>query len=279
METLQTVWNIVLDFLKKDLGTIVFCIMVILIAWIFSKILCKLITKAVNKTEKIGDSVLKIITISVKTIVWIIVALIVICAFGGNNASVIAVFSALGLTFSLAVKDTLSNIIKGVQILITRPFKVGDFIEVEKVSGTVKTVEIIYTRLVTPDNKIILIPNNQVCDAKIINFSAEENRRLDLTFSISYKDNMDFAKSIIHDLIISHPLALNDPAPIVRVGDHGQNSIDLTVWVWVKGDDYFTLSFDLKEQVKRAFDKNKIEIPYPHMDINIINPNTLKDNA
>ena len=152
----------------------------------------------------------------------------------------------------------------------------GDFVETEGVSGTVKAINLFYTRLNTIDNKRIYIPNGQLSNAKIINYSAEPTRMLDRIFSIGYDDDMDAAKQTIMDIILHSEYALLDPEPLVRVKDHSESSIDILVRVWVQSEHYFDLDYYLHEEIKRAFDKQGIHIPYQQLDVYL---HDTKENA
>ena len=154
-------------------------------------------------------------------------------------------------------------------MLFSHPFGVGDYVELEGVSGTVKSINLLYTRLNTPDNKGVYIPNGQVANATIINSSAEENRRLDMVFSIGYEDDIPTAKAILERVIQNDPLALTDPAPTIRVGEQAASSINIDVKVWVFKDNYGDLKYNLNEQVKSEFDKAGITIPYPQLSVSV----------
>ena len=181
---------------------------------------------------------------------------------GIKASSLIALFSAVGL----AVKDFLSNMTDGFLLLII-PLTKGDFIETNSVSGMVENITLFYTTLKTPDNKKIFIPNGEISTAKIINYSAEETRRLDMVFSISYNDDLSAAKQILADLVAAPGLALEDPAPAYVVTEHAASAINIGVRVWVKA--YWALNFYMNEQVKLAFDRAHLTIPFNQLDVHI----------
>ncbi len=279
MGTLKSIWNFIVSLIQKYGGTVIYCLIFAAIGWIVAGILCRLLRKAMKRNGKENEKGVRIACKVIYGIVFCIVVLVILSAFNVPVTAIVTLFSSVGLALSLTLKDTLSNFAEGFLLMITKPFKVGDFIEVDGVSGTVSAIEIIHTKLKTPDNKVILIRNQEISDAVIINYSAEPTRRLDLTFSIGYSDDIEKAKKVVSDILDRHPLAYKEPAPTVRVIAHSASSIEIGVRVWVNtGDDYWELDFDLKEQVKEAFDKNKIDIPYPHMNINILNPEELNSN-
>ncbi len=271
MDTLSHVGQIILYFVEQYGPTLLYCAFFALVGWILAKCLCKLAKRALQRSSHIGERGVRVATGVIRGLIYTVVVLIVLQAFAVPVTAIVALFSAVGLALSLAVKDTLSNFAKGFQLMVTHPFKIGDFIEVDDISGTVKTIEIVYTRLLTPDNKTILIPNSQISDATIINYSAEQNRRLEMVFPIDHLENRERAESIIYQILKSHPLALSDPKPSIRMGEQTADSLPLIVWVWVKSEHFSELERTAKEQIQDAFRREKVRIPYPHMDVNILN--------
>lgn len=243
-------------------------LVILIIGIVLIKIVVKLTSKALSKS-RLDLSLHAFFRSSIKVLMYALVAIICASSLGIQTGSFLAVLGAVGLAASLAVKDSLANLASGLLILITHPFRVGDFIETDGVSGKVTEIGLIYTRLNTPDNKQIFLPNGTVTTAKIINYSAEETRRLDLTFSIGYSDDVDHAKSLLADIVTKHPLTLHNPDPIIRVCSHSANSVDIATRVWVKTDDYWDVNYDLHEQVKAVFDAEKISIPFPQLDVHI----------
>ena len=177
--------------------------------------------------------------------------------------------ASLGVGIGLAVNGALSNLAGGVLILLTRPFRIDDFIEAEGYSGTVEEIHITNTRLRTPDNKILFIPNGSLSNGTIVNYSLQSKRRVDLIFSISFKSDFKKAQQIINEICSVHSLILSDPAPLVRMSEHASSSLLITTRAWTKTDDYWTVKFDLLEQVKERFDAEGIEIPYNQVDVHI----------
>ena len=185
-------------------------------------------------------------------------------------AKIIVVICLVGYVgIGLAVNGALSNLAGGVLILLTRPFRIDDFIEAEGYSGTVEEIHITNTRLRTPDNKILFIPNGSLSNGTIVNYSLQSKRRVDLIFSISFKSDFKKAQQIINEICSVHSLILSDPAPLVRMSEHASSSLLITTRAWTKTDDYWTVKFDLLEQVKERFDAEGIEIPYNQVDVHI----------
>ena len=200
--------------------------------------------------------------------------LIAICLIGFvgiDTSGLAALVVSLGACVGLALNGALSNLAGGILIIVTRPFRVDDYIEAQGYSGTVEDIHITTTKLRTPDNKMVYIPNGPLSSGTIVNYSIKDTRRVDFTFSIGYGDDFEKAKRIVKDICTSHELVLEDPAPFVRMSSHGESSINITARVWVKSEDYWTVNFDVLEAVKTAFDKEGIEIPYNQLDVHVKN--------
>ncbi|MDZ4994154.1 mechanosensitive ion channel [Clostridium perfringens] len=188
---------------------------------------------------------------------------------GFDIAGLAALIASAGLAVGLALQGSLSNFAGGVIILLLRPFRVGDFIEAVGYSGTVEKITVFYTHLATPDNKEILIPNGTLANGSLINYSAKDTRRVDLVFSVGYDDDIIKVKNVLWDIINKNDLILKTPEAFVGISQHAASSIDFTVRVWSKQEDYWTIYFDLLEQVKLRFDEENISIPYPQMDVHL----------
>ena len=157
----------------------------------------------------------------------------------------------------------------GILIILTRPFKIDDYIEAQGHSGTVVDIHITNTKLLTPDNKVIYIPNGPLANGNIVNYSEKDTRRVDFTFGIGYANDFEKAKQIIKDICDAHELVMKTPAPFIRVTEHAASSINIVTRVWVNSADYWTVYFDIMEQVKTEFDKAGIEIPFNQVDVHI----------
>jgi len=184
--------------------------------------------------------------------------------FGIPATSFLAVLGAFTLAIGLALQGALSNIAAGVMIMIFRPYKLGDYIEVSGEGGSVKDINLFQTILATPDNIQILVPNSQAIAGTIRNFSGYGTRRLDLTFSIDYEDDMDQAIMLIRGLIEADKRALSQPEPLVKIAELAASSVELVSRTWVRSEHYWDLRFDMIKQVKETFDAHGITIPYPH---------------
>ena len=177
---------------------------------------------------------------------------------------------AMAFAVGLAFQGSLSNFSGGVLIILLKPFKSGDFIDAQGHMGTVDSIQIFHTILKTVDNKKIIIPNGPLSNGNIVNFSAQETRRVDWVFGISYGDDFEKAKKLIIDILAKDSRVLKDPAPFARVGELANSSVNITTRAWVSLAEYWDVYFDVIENVKKSFDSNEINIPYPQTDVHII---------
>lgn len=256
-------------FFEKFGPRILVAALIIFVGMILIKFFLKAV-KAIMKKSKLDPICHKFLISLLRITLYILLIIIALSMLGIEMTSLIAIVGAAGLAVGLAIQDSLSNLAGGFILLFSKPFNVGDFVDVSGVTGTVKHINILHTKLLTVDNKAIIIPNGQVSTAKLINYSAEKTRRLDLVISVSYSQDIEVVKQILTNIVESNELALQDPPPVIRVCEHAASSINFTVRVWVETDNYWVLNFDLLEQIKITFDKRGITIPFNQMDVNLI---------
>lgn len=203
---------------------------------------------------------------------WALIIFVVIAALGQlgiQTASFVAIVGAAGLAIGLALQGSLANFAAGVLILIFRPFKVGDFVEVAGVSGAVQNIQIFTTELHTPDNKKVIVPNGGVISGNITNYSANNTRRVDLVFGIGYSEDIDVAKTLLQTVLAAEPKVLQDPAPTIGVVELADSSVNLVCRPWVNTADYWDVYFNVTEAVKKALDAGGISIPFPQRDLHL----------
>ena len=232
----------------------------------------KIITKSSRKLmQKRGVDVTlqKFLENLLSWVLKILLFITVISQLGIATTSFAAIIAAAGLAIGLALQGSLGNFAGGVLIMIFKPIKIGDFIEAQGESGTVKEIEIFTTKLNTPDNKEVIIPNGALSNGNIVNYSTEATRRVDFTFGVGYDSDIKKTKEIIFGILNNHPLILKEPATAVNLSELGDSSINFFTRAWVKKEDYWAVKFDVMEQTKDAFDAAGIDIPYPH-NVNII---------
>ena len=242
---------------------------------IFLSIGWKVINKTLKRIRRILESksadptvtrfLDNVMNVTLKTVLIIIILQYI----GVNLTGLTTIVASAGVALSLALKGSLANLAGGVIILVARPFNVGDFIETTEHSGVVEKISIFYTYLVTFDNKQILIPNGILTDSSIVNYSSKEIRRVDLTFSVSYEEDVIRVKNVLINILKNNELVLEEPEFFVGISMHGDSAINFIVKAWCKTEDYWTIYYDLLETVKIKFDEEGISIPYPQMDLHV----------
>lgn len=207
------------------------------------------------------------IIIGLKILLVISAAIII----GIPMASMVAVIGSAGLAIGLALQGSLSNIAGGFIILVFKPFKVGDFVSTVDATGIVEAINLFYTKIVTVDNQVVMVPNSIISNQSLTDVSTKSERRVDLVFNTSYQCDVEKVKKILLDVALDCPLALKDPEPMARLNEHGVNSLGFVLRVWCKNEDYWTVYFNLMENVKKSFDENGIKIPYQQLDVHVDN--------
>jgi len=273
--TFEEIWQSIKQWLTSDAlwNTIARVLIALLILFISFKVI-NLVTRRIEKRaiKKNADkTIMKTLMYVLRLVLKIAIAVSMIGFVGIDTSGITALIASFGVCVGLAVNGALSNLAGGVMLIITRPFKVDDYIEAQGYEGTVAEIHITNTKLITPDNKVIYIPNGNLSANTIVNYSEKDLRRVDLDFAIGYSADSDKAKQLILNLCDKHELVLKDPAPFVKIKEHGASSINLTTRVWVKSGDYWTVKFDLLDSVKKEFDANGIEIPFNQLDVHIKN--------
>jgi len=255
--------------LIKEFGiNLVLAVVTLIVGLWIIKVVVGGIKKGMEK--KNVDATLRPFLTSILNIVLKIMLLIsVISMVGIEMTSFVAILAAAGLAVGMALSGTLQNFAGGVMIILFKPFKVGDVITAQGFTGSVSEIQIFNTILKTPDNKTIIIPNGGLSTGAMTNFSTEALRRVDFTFGIGYGDDIDNAKTIINGLIAADSRILNDPEPFLAVSELADSSVNFVVRTWVNAPDYWGVFFDMTENVKKAFDKNGISIPFPQSDVHV----------
>jgi small conductance mechanosensitive channel len=247
---------------------ITFALAIFFIGKYVANILVNITGKILRKTGV--DSILvNFIESLLKAVLLLFIIIAVLDRLGVNTTSLIAVMGAAGLAVGLALQSSLQNFAAGVMLLIFKPFKAGDFIQAGGIEGKVESINIFTSTLKTGDNREIIVPNGSIYSTTITNFSAKDTRRIDLIFGIGYNDDIRHAKTIIESVIKAEERILQDQECTIAVAELAESSVNLVVRPWVKSSDYWVVRFDLIENIKLAFDKNGISIPYPQMDVHI----------
>ena len=205
----------------------------------------------------------------VKLLLYIIVILSAANVMGVPLTSCVTLLASAGVAISLATQGALSNFVGGMTILLLKPFRAGDYVKIGDTEGTVQSIGVFYTELATPDNKHISLPNSNLTNTAIVNFSREGTRRLDISFGVSYDADMDHVISTLKEAVQETNGILPDPAPIIKLTECGDSSLTFMLRVWCKSSDYWDVNWNLLENGKRALDRAGIEIPYPQVDVHM----------
>ena len=261
-------YDAVLSIILEKAPSVIMAIIIVIIGVIISKFIGKLAVKAMS-SRGIDPSIHSFIRTIITLLFNFIFILSALSTLGIDINSFIAALGAAGITAGLGLQASVSQIASGVQILVNHPFKSGDYIDVGTVSGKVHEIKIMYTVLITVDNKRVIIPNSYITSNNIINYNAEDRRRLDLVFSVSYDADIEKTKSVLKEVIANNNLILTEPEPLIAVKEHAASSVNIACLIWCSSTEYWNVYYYMQESVKIAFDKNNISIPYGQLDIRI----------
>lgn len=266
-------WQTVQDWVTNTGIKIVIAILILIVSFsiinAISKKIAKKADKKIEENKKIDKTLYRTLSYVTKIGLKILVVLALIGYLGIDTSGVTALLASLGVGVGLAINGTLSNFAGGVMLVFTRPFRVDDYIEALDNGGTVEDIHICYTKLRTPDNKVVYLPNGALSTAQIVNYSEKDTRRVDVNLSISYADDFEKAKKVILDVCKKNKKILNIPAPAINIVEHGDSSINISAKVWCKNADYWDVKFYMLEKVKVAFDENDIEIPFNQLEVTL----------
>lgn len=243
------------------------------IAAVICLLLIKILLKLVDRTLRrvhLDDTLKKLIRGGLKGLLLFLGVIVVLGCLDIPVTSLVAVLSVAGLALSLAVQNFLSNVAGGLQLLVSQPFKVGDYVEAGGCSGTVVELGVFYTKLNSVDNKLVQLPNSSIVAQNIINYSSEERRRVELKVTASYDAPTEQVKAVLAKLVEEHPLTMSEPEPLIHVNSYGDSAIEYIVRIWCKNEDYWTIYFDLMDRIKPAFDQAGIEMTYPHLNVHMM---------
>jgi small conductance mechanosensitive channel len=261
-------------FVEHDLSNFIIKVGIALLIFFIGKLVAKMVSEMCAKvmgSSKVDQTLIKFL----KGIIYIGLMVVVVVAaldhLGIKTTSFVAILAAAGLAVGMALKDTLGNFASGVMIILFKPYAVGDFVEVAGTSGVVEEVTIFNTMLRTGDNVEMYIPNGAVTGGKISNFSAKDQRRIDLVIGCGYDDDIKAVKAYLEEAVNSHEKVLKDPAAVVAVAELGDNSVNFVVRPWVENADYWGVRFELIEKIKVGFDEKGYSFPYPQRDVHLYN--------
>jgi small conductance mechanosensitive channel len=277
---LISIYSIIMEQYQQTIETLItfgsayaIKIVIALLIFLVGKRIARVLTNVVTKTMTRNEVDVELVGFFNSLIYWGLFAVVVITALGQlgvQTASLIAVLGAAGLAIGLALQGSLSNFAAGVLIILLRPIRVGEFVEIAGASGRVQNIRIFTTELRTGDNKCVIIPNARVLDSNIVNHSSTGTRRVDLTFGIGYDDDIDKARAVIKKIIDQDERVLDEPATQIAVSELADSSVNFVVRPWVNTNDYWGVYMDLNELVKKRFDEENISIPFPQTTVHLV---------
>ena len=261
-------WDDVVKFVVSKAPLLLGAVIIVVVGFVLSNLVGKLVVKGMM-ARGIDPSIHTFIKTIVVLLLKFAVILSALSTMNVDVNSFIAAIGAAGITAGLGLQASVSQFASGIQILINHPFKSGDYIDLGTVSGKVHEIKMMYTELITVDNKRVIVPNSHITGSNIINYNSESKRRIDLVFGISYDADIAKAKEVIAQTVRKNELILTEPEPIIAVSAQAASSVNISCLVWCHTDDYWNVFYYMQEAVKLAFDENKIAIPYDQLDVHI----------
>lgn len=251
------------DFL---LNLLIF-VLILIVGAIVIKVIRKTLHVVFKKSGRLNETMQRFLLNVTGKVLWVLVIMIGLPRLGVNVGPLIAGLGVGGFIVGFAFQESLGNLASGMMIVLNQPFKIGDFVDASGHMGTIQEINMMATTMNTPDNKRIVLPNKGVWGNPIVNFSANDTRRIDMTVGISYSSDIDKARQIISDVLKKDGRILDDPAPTVELVELADSSLNIVVRPWCKGADYWDIFFAFNRNIKVAFDEAGIEIPFPQMDV------------
>ncbi|WP_330442593.1 mechanosensitive ion channel family protein [Flavobacterium sp. C4GT6] len=273
MENLNEYLKWFLNLLVEYTPRLIYAFVLLIGGLLAIKLIRTIILKVMKKRDMDPTAVRFLLDI-LTWVLRVMLFIIVIAKLGVETSSFVAILGAAGLAVGLSLQGSLSNFAGGLLIIIFKPFRVGDYIEAQGEGGTVNEIQIFATKLTTPSNQVIYIPNGSLSNGNIKNYSKEVTRRGEIIVGAGYGSNMKHVKDVLTKIVTEEPKILEEPAPIIRVKELADNSVNFQILAWAKNEDYWQMLSDVQENVKLMFDNEKIEIPFPQRDIVIRNLDT-----
>ncbi len=266
------------DWLLSETGGIALGINIILfliVLFVFSiagRIAAGVTARALKKFGRTSDLLRDFFTNTVRKLIFFVGLVVALSMLGIDIGPLLAAIGAVGFIVGFALQGTLSNFASGIMILLYRPYDLGDVVEVAGSVGGVSAMSLVSTTIKTPDNQVLVIPNNSIWGGTIKNITGSDTRRVDMVFGIGYDDNPDKAAKVLEEIVKAHSLVLKDPAPVVKMHELADSSVNFVVRPWCKTSDYWAVYWDITREVKKRFDAEGISIPYPQMDVHLDKP-------
>ena len=268
-------WTTLVNWLKSPEGgirygkNILLFLMTLLVFHILGRIVGRLIRGSLGRFENTSELLKDFLANAVRKLTFFVGIVVALSMLEVNIGAFLAAIGAAGFVIGFALQGTLSNFASGLMILLYRPYDIGDFVSVADASGTVTAMTLVSTTVKTPDNKVVVVPNSSIWGGTITNNSGSDTRRVDLVFGIGYEDDMQKAQGILEDVVKKHDLVLADPAPVIKVHELADSSVNFIVRPWSKTGDYWDVYWDLTRKVKERFDAEGVSIPFPQRDVHL----------
>ena len=252
-----------------SLSSILSAVLIYVVCYVVIRLLCRAFEKLLDRSKHIDASLKTFFSGAIKAVLWVIAIIIIAGSLGIPVTSLVAVLSVAGVALSLALQGLLSNLFSGITILATRPFNVGDYVQVGGEGGTVKSIGLFYTVLDTLDNRVIYAPNGDITSSKIVNYSAESLRRVIIPVTASYDSATEDVRRAVLAAAAKDERILTEPAPMAAISSFGSSSVEYTVRVWCKSEDYWDVLFALNENIRESFAEHGVEMSYDHLNVHI----------
>ena len=265
-------WNQVYDLIRTQGVDLAINLTIAIVIFYVGKLVVGILVRGVRRVmqrQEVDKTLETFVCNFLRIALMVIVVIAAISQIGIQTTSFIAIFGAAGLAVGLALQGSLSNFAAGVLIVLFRPYRVGDFVEAAGVAGTIEQVQILTTILKTPDNKQIIVPNSQIMDSIITNYSAKDTRRVDMVVGVSYEDDLDKVHKVLRELVAAEERILDEPECTIAVKELADSSVNFVVRPWVKAENYWGVHFDMTEAIKKRFDQEGITFPFPQQDVHL----------
>ena len=265
-------WADIMDFLSHQALDFGEKLLLSIIIYIIGKKLIRFLNTVLGKlmsSRKLDVSVISFLTSLINILLTVVLLITIINILGINNSSFLALFASFGVAMGMALSGTMQNFAGGVMILFFRPYKVGDYIQAQGQEGTVKSIQIFNTILITTDHRTVYVPNGGLSNNIIVNFNNQHTRRVEWSIGVEYGTDYDKAKSVIQDILSSEKRILNDPGPYIALKELGENSVEILIRAWVKRSNYWDVYYDINEQIYKVFTTHGINIPFPQMTVHL----------
>jgi len=265
-------WTDLINFLTHQAFEFVQKLFICILIYYIGKKLIRLLNKALAKlmdAKELDVSVISFLSSLVNILLTVVLLITIVHILGINNSSFLALFASIGVAMGMALSGTMQNFAGGVMILLFRPYKIGDYIQAQGHEGTVKSIQIFSTVLITGDNRTIYVPNGGLSNNIIVNYNNQDTRRIEWSIGVEYGTNYDKAKSIIESILLSDKRIMKTPNPLIVLKALSDNSVDILIRVWVKRPDYWDVYYSINEQIYKIFAANGINIPFPNVTVHM----------